>query len=420
MIFNNFLSKKLNLQSIIFFFILIIILFVIFNLFKIDEKTFIKNLIEKNTNIKIINNNETPSNEYDIIIYNNDFYNKLMRNGELGLGESYMDGDWESNNLQATLSQLIKNENLLENELIKNSLNASILKVKNILISIFPNNTLSSSKSNISFHYDIGNDLYEKMLDKNMQYTCAYFNKPHLNLDEAQEEKLNLIAKKMNFQPEDHVLDMGCGFGSAATYFAKKYNIKVLGVTLSKEQINYHKQHFAHPNVEIRYQDYREVTGKFDKIYSIGILEHVGRKNYKEYYDKCYELLDDNGIMLVHTIGTVDRYNKLSKWINKYIFPEAELPHISNLTQKFADKWYLQDYQNFGLSYSKTLIAWFNNIGNWEGLDNYDMRFRKMWKFYLLSCAESFKHRNINLNQLVYFKNTTTRSEDTYYIRNCS
>lgn len=418
--FNKFLSKNLNLQSIIYFFILIIILFIIFNLFNIDNKTFIKNLIENNTNIKIINSNKIPKNEYDIIIHNDNFYDKFMQDGEIGFGESYMDGDWDSNNLEYTLYELVKNQKLLENELIKNSLNASILKVKNILISIFPNNTLSSSKSNISSHYDIGNDLYEKMLDKNMQYTCAYFNKPNMNLDEAQEAKLNLIAKKLNFQPGEKVLDIGCGFGSAASYFAKKYNVKILGVTLSKEQINYHKQHFAHPNVEIRYQDYREVTGKFDKIYSIGMFEHVGRKNYHEYYDKCYELLDDNGIMLLHTIGTTDRNKYTHTWITKYIFPEGELPHISDLTQEFADKWYLQDYQNFGLSYAKTTRNWYNNISNWEGLDNYNIRFRRMWKYYLLGCSANFRTRNINLNQLVYFKNTTNRSEDTYYIRNCS
>ena len=126
--------------------------------------------------------------------------------------------------------------------------------------------------------------------------------------------------------------------------------------------------------------------------------------------------------MLLHTIGTIDRNNGISDWIYRYIFPEGELPHISNLTDTYIDKWYLQDYQNFGLSYAKTLRAWRKNIGNWEGLDKldkYDERFRRMWDYYLLACAASFKCRHINLNQLVYFKNTTTRSDDTYYIRNC-
>ena len=408
----------------IYFSILVIICFFIyFNFFNSSNNSeiFIKNLIETNTPIRIREGNNLGDyiNDYDIIVYNKNFYDKLLTLGELGLGESYMDGDWDSKNLEETLYKLQENEQKLKNEIMKNSLTALFLNIKEKIIDYLPNNTLESVKNNVSHHYDIGNNLYEKMLDKNMQYTCAYFHKPNMTLDEAQEAKIELVAKKLNFQQGDKVLDIGCGFGSAASYFAEKFGVNVVGVTLSKEQIKYHKEHFANPNVEIRYQDYREVTGKFDKIYSIGVLEQVGRKNYKEYYDKCYELLNDNGVMLIHTIGTIDRFHSgPGGWMDKYIFPEGQLPHLSNLTNEYSDKWYLQDFQNIGLSYVKTLRAWRKNIGNWKGLDNYDERFRRMWEFYLLSCASCFNIRHIHLYQLVYFKNTTTRDDDAYYIRN--
>lgn len=384
-----------------------------------NSEKFITNLIQDNTSIKIIEKGDNPTNNYDIIVNNKDFYDKVLATGELGFGESYMDGDWDSADLEETIYRLILKEPELRQSIINNSISAILLKINIMFKSLLPNNTLSSSKENISSHYDIGNDLYIKMLDKNMQYTCAYFNKPNMTLDEAQEAKLDLIAKKLNFKKDMKVLDIGCGFGTAAVYFAKKYDVNVLGVSLSKEQINYYENNIKHKNVELKYLDYRNVTGKFDRVYSVGMFEHVGRDNYKEYFDKCYDLLKDDGIMLLHTIGTIDRNNGISDWIYRYIFPEGELPHISNLTDTYIDKWYLQDYQNFGLSYAKTLRAWRKNIGNWEGLDKYDERFRRMWDYYLLACAASFKCRHINLNQLVYFKNTTTRPDDTYYIRNC-
>lgn len=415
-------TKYIKNNKILFVFIIIFVLilgFILYNNHNNTTKQFIKTLIKNNTNINIIEDGN-PINSYDIIVNNDDFYDKVMSKGELGLGESYMDGDWDSNNLEETLHELMINMDKLEKHISNNSFGVLILQTKSQIVKLLPNNTLKSSPKNISSHYDIGNDLYEIMLDKNMQYTCAYFNKPNMTLDQAQEAKLELIAKKLDFKPGMTVADLGCGFGSTAVYFAKNYGVNVIGATLSQEQVNYYNDNIKHPNVEIRFQDYRNVTGKFDRVYSIGMLEHLGQKNHKEYYDKCYELLNDDGLMLIHCIGTTDRHVERCEWINKYIFPEGEIPHISNYTREFSDKWYLQDYQNFGLSYAKTLRAWKENIGNWEGLDNYDERFRRMWDFYLLGCAARFQTRQIYLNQLVYFKNTTTRPDDAYYIRDCN
>ena len=327
-----------------------------------NSEKFITNLIQDNTSIKIIEKGDNPTNNYDIIVNNKDFYDKVLATGELGFGESYMDGDWDSADLEETIYRLILKEPELRQSIINNSISAILLKINIMFKSLLPNNTLSSSKENISSHYDIGNDLYIKMLDKNMQYTCAYFNKPNMTLDEAQEAKLDLIAKKLNFKKDMKVLDIGCGFGTAAVYFAKKYDVNVLGVSLSKEQINYYENNIKHKNVELKYLDYRNVTGKFDRVYSVGMFEHVGRDNYKEYFDKCYDLLKDDGIMLLHTIGTIDRNNGISDWIYRYIFPEGELPHISNLTDTYIDKWYLQDYQNFGLSYASSVTCFSSGL----------------------------------------------------------
>ena len=413
---------NLYLETLLFiniFVTILLILIITFN-YNINSKEFIKNLIENNTNIKIIENS-SPINDFDIIVTNNDFYKKVLQNGELGLGESYMDGDWFSNNLQSTLLILIKNQVKIENEIKNKSFNFCLFNLKIFLRSLLPSNTIVSSRKNISMHYDIGNDLYIKMLDKNMQYTCAYYYKPNMTLDEAQEAKLHLIAKKINLQKGERVLDIGCGFGTAAAFFAKNYEVTVVGVTLSKEQVNYFKEHVNNPNVEIRNQDYRLLNksedGMFDKIYSIGCFEHLGIKGHHLFYDKCYELLKNNGTMLLHTISGADRYNPQSPWINKYIFPEVDIPHVCYFTKPNSDKWQLQDYQNIGMSYAKTLQAWSDNIGNWEDLENYDSRFKNMWKFYLDSCIAAFKARKIHLSQCVYFKYTTDLDNDPYYIR---
>ena len=271
----------------------------------------------------------------------------------------------------------------------------------------------------ISHHYDIGNDLYEIMLGPTMQYTCAYFYQDGVNLDQAQIAKMDLVAKKLDLRPGMNVVDLGCGFGSMPYYLATKYKVNVLGVTLSNEQVKFAKQHYKHSRVEIHYQDYRKVTGKFDRVYSVGMFEHIGRKNYDQYYNKCYQLLKDDGIMLIHCIGTNTRNWTHNCFINKYIFPEGELPHLENLTHTFIDQWHLEDWQNIGMSYAKTLLSWRDNLGNWEQLPKYNKQFRRMWDFYRLGCAASFQKRQIYLCQMVYTKTNSNRPNDCLHIRQC-
>jgi len=405
----------------IFFSISIVILsiVIIHKIMNSETDKFITKLLHENTKLRLIYNKErTEKNTKNTIIINDPImFDKIAIKGELGLAESYMDGNWDTEDLEKVLMELDEKQDILISKLY--NINFLFLIMKEYLIDLFKNkNDKESVKNNVSHHYDIGNDLYEKMLDKNMQYTCAYFHKEKLSLDEAQVAKMELIAKKLNLKEGMELLDIGCGFGGLANYLANKYKVKVTGVTLSKEQIKYNENNFKNDNVTLRYLDYRDLTGSFDRVYSIGMFEHVGKKNYKEYYDKCYDLLKDDGIMMIHTIGsTYPSISNKSYFINKYIFPEAELPSLSDISKEFVfNKWHLEDFQNFGLSYSKTLKNWHNNIGDWSGLDNYDQRFRRMWDFYLLGCSAAFSNKSIYLWQFIYTKKTNNKF-DGYYIR---
>jgi cyclopropane-fatty-acyl-phospholipid synthase len=402
-------------------FLFIIFLIIIISFKNASSEKFITNLIEKNTNIKLIDGKEQISkrkSSNDIIVHNKKMFEKIASKGEIGFADSYIDGDWDSNNLEKIIYELLSKEKLFKNQIKKQSINFIFMEIKAIIKNRIQNNSIESSKRNISHHYDIGNDLYGKMLGKHMQYTCAYFNKPNMTLDEAQYAKMELIAKKLDLKPNMKVIDIGCGFGSMAQHLAKHYDVYVIGVTLSKEQKSYAEKHFFHHKVTIELKDYRNVNDKFDRVYSVGMFEHVGRKRYKEYYDKCYELLKPDGIMLIHTVGTKTRKWSHNTFINKYIFPEGELPHIENLTHSFVDKWHLEDLQNMGLSYAKTLRAWHANIGDWSGLDDYDESFRRMLNFYLLGCAATFQCRDTLLWQIVYTKRNSNRDDDCHHIRN--
>ena len=399
--------------------VLLIVLVGVYISRKKDNFGSMKKLLQENTDIDLIRNTDTPTKGTStkgttIIVNNDDFFSKAMTKGELGMGESYMDGDWDSPDLEKTLRELLMNQSKLEKHIY--SLEFILLGLNEYIATYLPSNTLESSKDNISLHYDVGNNLYSKMLGKHMQYTCAYYHKDDLTLDEAQYAKMELIAKKLRLEEGLTVLDIGCGFGSLANHLATKYKVNVVGVTLSKEQVKYHEEHFKHPNVHIKYMDYRNVTGSFDRVYSIGILEHIGKINYKTFYDKCHSLLKDEGIMLLHTIGGCNAQRSSAVFITKYIFPEGELPTLSDLTKGYTDQWHLEDFQNFGLSYAKTLRDWQHNIGDWQGLDEYDTKFRRMWDYYLLGCAAAFQQKQIYLWQFVYTKKCNTNFEG-YYIR---
>lgn len=408
---------KQNLLNHYIIFIIIILLLIVLYYNNKSSKDIIHQIADGIITIRTPTQPRQTS--IDIIVYNEDVYDKVLSKGELGFGESYMDGDWNCEDLVKMLVSIGGKYDQISEKIKKHSVSFIFASIKNYIILKLPSNNLESSKNNISSHYDAGNDLFHKMLDKNMQYTCAYYNKPNMTLDQAQEAKMNLIAHKLGLKPGMSVLDIGCGFGSLAKYLADKYGVYVDGVTLSEEQKKYADKHFSHPNVKITLLDYRHVKGQYDRVYSIGMFEHVGHKNYQTYFDKCYQLLKPNGVMLLHTIATNDISWKRSTFYDKYIFPEGELPNLIQLSKVSINKWNLEDFHNFGLSYGKTLRAWRENIGDWSGLERYPDKFRRMWIFYLSTSEAAFVRKDPGclLWQLVYTKRDNERRDNCNYIR---
>ena len=256
-------------------------------------------------------------------------------------------------------------------------------------------------------HYDLGNDLFELMLDKRMTYSCAYW-KNAANLDEAQEAKLDLVCRKIGLKPGDRVLDIGCGWGSFAGFAAEHYGAHVVGITVSKEQAELVQEKYRSWPIEIRFQDYRNLGNeKFDHIVSIGQMEHVGYKNYREYMQIVHRCLKDEGLFLLHTIGNSVSMTKGEPWMDKYIFPNGMIPSTSQLSKASEGLFVMEDWHNFSADYDKTLMAWYENFSqNWPKIkEKYGERFYRMWRFYLLSCAGAFRARQLQLWQIVYSKN---------------
>jgi cyclopropane-fatty-acyl-phospholipid synthase len=261
-------------------------------------------------------------------------------------------------------------------------------------------------------HYDLGNDLYRAMLDKRLNYTCAYW-KNAANLDEAQEAKLDLVCRKIGLKPGMHVLELGCGWGSFAKYAAEKYGAHVLGVTVSKEQVALGMEWCKGLPVELRLQDYRTVEGKYDAVISIGIMEHVGYKNYRTYMQVVDRCLKEDGIAFVHTIGGNDSWTTGDAWLTKYIFPNGMLPSIAQLGTAMEGLFVMEDWHNFGPHYDKTLLAWHANFEQaWPELKGkYSERFHRMWRYYLLSCAGGFRSRAMELWQVVFTRFGTAQPD---------
>jgi cyclopropane-fatty-acyl-phospholipid synthase len=338
--------------------------------------------------------------ENDILVKNAGFYDRVLSEGLLGLGESYMDGWWDAKNLDVLICQLIDA-----------SLHEKISNWK-ILPYIFKAKLFNAGRKSKAYevgkrHYDLGNALFEKMLDKTMTYSCGYWRNAS-SLDEAQEAKLDLICRKLMLSPGMRILDVGCGWGSFCKYAAENYGVEVLGITVSKEQADLGNKLCEGLNVEIRLQDYRELepAALFDRVVSVGMFEHVGSKNYRSFMKSIHRVMKDDGLFLLHTIGSNKSLVTTDPWTNKYIFPNSMLPSIAQTGSAIEQLFVMEDWHNFGSDYDKTLMAWFANFDNsWDELKPYyDERFYRMWKYYLLSCAASFRARKNQLWQIVLSK----------------
>jgi cyclopropane-fatty-acyl-phospholipid synthase len=339
-------------------------------------------------------------NPWDLQVHNPDLYARVLSRGSLGLGEAYMDGWWDCEDLAGFFERATRSG-------VQRQVRPATLAIPYIKERLLNMQTRRRSWKVARQHYDLGNDLYEAMLDPYMQYTCAYW-KDGDDLASAQRRKLELICRKLRLEKGMRVLDTGCGFGGFAKYAAEHYGVEVYGVTLSKKQAAFGRELCKGLPVTIEVKDYRDVTDTdFDRVASIGIMEHVGTKNYRAYLAQMRDCLPQDGLMLLHTIGSETTGKITDRWISKYIFPNSILPSAAELATAAEHVLVLEDWHNFGVSYAKTLLAWNDNCdAAWERLpgDVYDERFRRMWRYYLLACAGAFESRSIQLWQLVFSK----------------
>lgn len=335
----------------------------------------------------------------DIKVHNPKFYNRVLAQGSLGLGESYVEGWWDC----ADLSQFFY---LLLHARLDEKTNPATYLIQSLKSKVLNLSTRNDPFKIGEFHYDLDENLYRVMLDKKMIYTCGYWKNAR-NLDEAQEKKLQLVCDKLFLKPGMRVLDIGCGWGGFLKYCAERYQIKGVGVTVSEEQAIVARKSCAGLDIEILLQDYREVTGKFDRIVSLGMFEHVGKKNYRTYFETVADHLTDEGLFLLHTIGGNKSESGTDPWIEKHIFPNSMLPSIAQIGLGIEDLFVMEDWHNFGFDYDKTLLAWFENFDKgWPELEkNLDQTFYRKWKYYLLCCAGSFRARRNQLWQIVLSKN---------------
>ncbi|MEX5410266.1 cyclopropane fatty acyl phospholipid synthase [Atlantibacter hermannii] len=333
----------------------------------------------------------------DLQVKNPDFYKRVLQQGSLGLGESYMDGWWECERLDQFFTNVIKAG--LENQLpthFKDTLRVVGARIFNL-------QTQKRAWRVAKEHYDLGNDLFSRMLDGQMQYSCGYW-KTADNLADAQRDKLRLVCEKLQLAPGMRILDIGCGWGGLAEFAAREYGVSVIGVTISAEQQKMARERCQGLDVTILLKDYRDLDDRFDRIVSVGMFEHVGPKNYAAYFDVVNRNLAPDGIFLLHTIGSRKTDNNVDPWINKYIFPNGCLPSMRHIVEASADHFVMEDWHNFGADYDKTLMAWHARFMEaWPALaGHYSERFKRMFSYYLNACAGAFRARDLQLWQVVF------------------
>jgi cyclopropane-fatty-acyl-phospholipid synthase len=353
----------------------------------------IERLLE-GTDVRI--NGDRP---WDVQVHDERFYRRVLTEASLGLGESYMDGWWDSERIDEMLTRIL--EAGLDRKMVARIMALDVVRATLV--------NLQNKRRAFTIgeqHYDIGNDLYERMLDSRMTYSCGYWKNAR-TLDEAQEAKIDLAARKLGLEAGMRVLDIGCGWGGAARFMAERYGCEVVGVTVSREQVAYAEQHRGDLPVDIRLQDYRDIDDTFDRIVSIGMFEHVGAKNYPTFMNTVRRLLADDGLFLLHTIGGNRSVHQGDPWVSRYIFPNSMLPSAKQITAAAEDVFVMEDWHNFGAYYDTTLMQWVENFdAAWPDLrERYGDRFYRMWKYYLLSSAAGFRARKNQLWQIVFSPN---------------
>jgi cyclopropane-fatty-acyl-phospholipid synthase len=325
-------------------------------------------------------------------------YRRILAAWSLGAGEAYVDGDWDCERLDMMF------ERLLRAELDRTAPGSARLKLllESLRQRLFNLQTEERAHQVGERHYDAGNDVFEAMLDSRMIYSCAYWANAH-DLEQAQVDKLDMICRKLALQPGETLLDIGCGWGGLARFAAERYGVRVTGITISKEQLAIAEERCRGLPITLLLQDYRALQGRFDKIASVGMFEHVGVKNYGVYFDTARRLLAPDGLFLLHSIGVDRRAPHTDPWIERYIFPNGKLPSPVELAGALEGRFIVEDWHNFGPDYDRTLMCWAERFeAAWARLSaRYDEGFRRMFRYYLLSCAGFFRSRQGQLWQLV-------------------
>ena len=354
-------------------------------------------------------------------ILDKNLHHKLLLHPDLYFGEAYTNGSVliENGSLTEFLEIILKNVGRGEINFYSRALN----QIKGFYRSLTNFNLIKKSKQNVAHHYDISEKLYDLFLDKNRQYSCAYFKNENETLEQAQENKMNHIIKKLNLKPNQRVLDIGSGWGTLAIEIAKKSKCEVVGITLSENQLKYSKQKAKELNLEnqvdFRLIDYRQLNEKFDRIVSVGMFEHVGRKFYQTYFNTVSKLLNDNGVALIHTIGSSMPPRNPHPWITKYIFPGGYTPSLSEVSLPIEKSGLIiTDLEVLRMHYAHTLRNWCERFTKNKDkvLKMFDERFYRMFNFYLKSCEMSFLHGDQVVYQLQLTKKLNTAPSTRDYI----
>ena len=334
---------------------------------------------------------------WDIHVKDDRWYARVWREKRLGLGESYMDGWWDCERLDEMICRLLRSH--IE-ERLKGNLRYLLRSLPGVFLNI---QSTTRARVIAEHHYDLGNDLFMSFLDPFNQYSCGYFEGTG-ELGRAQQNKMALITEKLDLSANDRVLDIGCGWGGFARYAAERYGCTVTAVNISQEQLQYAREFCKGLPVTFLDCDYRSVDGQFDKIASVGMFEHVGSKNYRTFMQVVRRCLTEAGIFVLHCIGSnVSGRGGCNPWIAKYIFPNSTLPSVAQISEAAEGLFVIEDWHNLGPHYDKTLMAWNANFQDaWPRLSGkYDQRFKRMWEYYLLSCAGAFRARDLQLWQVV-------------------
>lgn len=345
---------------------------------------------------------------WDMRLLADDVPERVLGQGTVGLGESYMDGHWVADRLDQFFDKLVRANMALGPE-------APVAATRPPVWHLLKARLLNRQTRRRAWlvgqqHYDLGNDFYRAMLDARMTYTCGYWAGGAATLDQAQEAKLELVCQKLGLQPGMRVLDIGCGWGSFMKYAAERHGVRCVGVTVSAEQVALGRELCEGLQVEFLLQDYRALVdqakrlgGRFDRIVSLGMFEHVGHKNYAAFMQVAQSLLVPDGLFLLHTIGRNETGHGTDPWIDKYIFPNGELPTIARIGRACEERFVVEDLHNFGADYDRTLMSWYANVeAAWPRFaEQLGERFHRMWSYYLLSCAGAFRARDIQLWQWV-------------------